>query len=104
MFTLGQVTQVKVLLLLTVNVTLEVHHGLDIVVEHFGAHPALHKDDITMATGFRLAWFRPKPVTTPTITKQKAKKFISVASKGKKMKLSYPQSPTMPKLGGNHWK
>ena len=49
MFTLGQVTQVKVLLLLTVNVTLEVHHGLDIVVEHFGAHPALHKDDIIMA-------------------------------------------------------
>ena len=42
---LGEVVEVQVVLLLRVNVTLKVEHGLDVVVQHLGAHPALKRTD-----------------------------------------------------------
>jgi hypothetical protein len=41
MFTLCEVTKVNILLFAAVYMTLDVHHGLDIVVQHFITIPAL---------------------------------------------------------------
>ena len=42
-FALSEVRKVKILLLLTVNVTLHVHHDAQVVVEHLVAIPALEQ-------------------------------------------------------------
>ena len=45
-FTLAEVTEVNVLLFAAVDVTLDVHHRLDVVIQHLGAVPALQQHNI----------------------------------------------------------